>query len=136
MSKAESTYRKKLLILGAILGGLSVVLGAYGAHGLKPLISAENIAVFETGVRFQMYHGLLALIVGSLGFLNVKIYKSLFFLLLSGVILFSGSIYGLATNALTSFDFTKVALLTPLGGLLLISAWGVLIVSLLKIKAL
>lgn len=134
MNKAEHPYRKKLLILGAVLGGLSVIFGAYGAHGLKGLISAESIAVFETGVRFQMYHGLLALLIGGFGFLNVKIYKTLFFLILLGVLCFSGSIYGLATNALTSFDFTKIALLTPLGGLLLIISWVILIISLLKIK--
>lgn len=134
MTLQKQSYHRNLLLLGAILGFLAVIFGAYGAHGLKGSISAENIEIFETGVRFQMYHALFALIVGTLGFIPKKARNLIFYFLLFGVLLFSGSIYGLATNGLTSFDFTSIALFTPLGGLFLIVSWGLLIANLLKIK--
>ncbi len=134
MSVQKLIYNKKLLFLGAVLGFSGVIIGAYGAHGLKPIISSENLETFETGVRFQFYHALFALIVGSFNFLSKKALDYIYYLTLIGVIFFSGSIYGLATNDLSSFDFTQIGLITPLGGILLISAWGVLIFNIFKIK--
>lgn len=122
---------KQLLVAGSIFGFLGVVLGAFGAHGLETAISPQDIATFETGVKYQMYHALLLLLLASLP-LSRKAKKSLFFLLVGGVLLFSGSIYGLATNDLTGFDFKKIALVTPLGGTLLIVAWGTLIFNFIK----
>lgn len=122
---------KQLLVAGSIFGFLGVVLGAFGAHGLETAISPQDIATFETGVKYQMYHALLLLLLASLP-LSRKAKKSLFFLLVGGVLLFSGSIYGLATNDLTGFDFKKIALVTPLGGTLLIVAWGALIFNFIK----
>jgi uncharacterized membrane protein YgdD (TMEM256/DUF423 family) len=66
--------------------------------------------------------------------LSEKTKKTVLILLTVGVLFFSGSIYGLATNALTGFDFTKIALVTPIGGTLLIAGWGVLIVKFLQMK--
>lgn len=123
---------KKLLVLGAILGGLAVALGAFGAHGLKDLISAESIDVYETGVRYQMYHAFFLLFVGLAHSLDTKTKKILFYLVLFGVLLFSGSIYGLATNSLSSFDFKTIGFITPIGGLLLIFAWILLLIKFLK----
>jgi uncharacterized membrane protein YgdD (TMEM256/DUF423 family) len=125
---------KKVLALGAILGGLSVVFGAFGAHGLKSLISTESIVVFETGVRYQMYHAFFLLFVGTTKFLDAQSKNKLFYLILFGLLLFSGSIYGLATNSLTSFDFKIIGFLTPIGGLLLILAWILLLIKFLKNK--
>jgi uncharacterized membrane protein YgdD (TMEM256/DUF423 family) len=123
---------KKLLITGSILGLLSVILGAFGAHGLKALVSVENIQTFETGVRYQMYHALLLLFVGSNSLIEPKAKALIFYFTLIGIVFFSGSIYGLATNSLTSFDFTSIALITPVGGLLLILAWLILLINFLK----
>lgn len=134
MPVQKISYHRKLLLLGAVLGFLAVIIGAFGAHGLKGSISKENLQVFETGVKYQFYHALFALIVGSFGFIPKKAKNLIFYFLLFGIIFFSGSIYGLATNAMTPFDFTSLALLTPLGGLFLIMAWGLLIISLLKTK--
>lgn len=125
---------KKILVLGAIFGGLSVVFGAFGAHGLKDLVSAESVNVFETGVRYQMYHALLLLFIGNSKILSDKTKKALFILVLIGVLLFSGSIYGLSTNALTTFDFKVIGFVTPIGGLFLISAWFLLLIKFLKNK--
>ena len=125
---------KKILITASVLGMLSVVLGAFGAHGLKALISVESLQSFETGVRYQMYHALLLLFVGITSFISSKNKNIIFYLILIGIIFFSGSIYGLATNELTSFDFKAIALITPLGGLLLILSWIVLLISAIKSK--
>jgi uncharacterized membrane protein YgdD (TMEM256/DUF423 family) len=125
---------KKLLLLGTILGLLSVVLGAFGAHGLKALVSAEAVQSYETGVRYQMYHALLLLVVGSHNLVSSKSKTIIFYLVLSGIILFSGSIYGLATNTLTTFNFKLIAFVTPMGGLLLILSWVILLINILKIK--
>lgn len=125
---------RKILIAGAVLGVLSVVLGAFAAHGLKPLIAIESMHTFETGVRYQMYHAIFLLFVGSASIFNEKTKKTLFLLVVFGVLLFSGSIYGLATNILSSFDFKSIAFATPLGGLLLISAWVVMLVAFIRVK--
>lgn len=125
---------KNVLVLGAVLGGLSVVFGAFGAHGLKDLISEDSIRVFETGLRYQMYHALLLLCIGGTKILNEKTKQLLFYLVLIGVILFSGSIYGLSTNSLTQFDFKSIGFITPIGGLFLISAWVLLLIKFLKNK--
>ena len=125
---------KKILITASILGLLSVVFGAFGAHGLKALISVESLQTFETGVRYQMYHALLLLFVSLSTFISAKNKKIIFYLIVIGVLFFSGSIYGLATNELTSFDFKTIALITPVGGLLLILSWLVLLISVIKSK--
>ena len=114
---------KSVLITGAILGILSIVLGAFAAHGLKKVIPAESITTFETGVKYQMYHALLLLFVGSSSYVSLTYQKIVCYLVIAGVILFSGSIYMLATNVLTSFDFKKIGFVTPIGGVLLILSW-------------
>ncbi len=123
---------RKLVLLGALLGALAIILGAFGAHGLRTVLSENQLATFETGVRYQMYHALFLLFVASLGPMGKAAKTSILYLVLAGVLFFSGSIYLLATNGLSTFDFTKIALLTPLGGLLLIAAWGVLFVWALR----
>ncbi|MGY0391538.1 DUF423 domain-containing protein [Bizionia sp. KMM 8389] len=125
---------RKLISLGAILGLLAVVLGAFGAHGLKELVSAEQVATFETGVRYQMYHALFLLVVGNISALTEKAKRTIFYLVLGGVILFSGSIFALATNNLTSFNFKTIGFVTPIGGLLFIMAWSILLIKFLKNK--
>jgi len=125
---------KKILITASVFGLLSVIFGAFGAHGLKALISVESLQSFETGVRYQMYHALLLLFVGIASFISVKHKKIICYLILFGVLFFSGSIYGLATNELTTFDFKTIALITPVGGLLLILSWVVLLISIVKSK--
>lgn len=125
---------RKFLITGAIFGLLAVIIGAFGAHGLKPLLGEAAQNSFETGVKYQMYHALLFLLIGSFELEPFRYQKSIFFLLFFGVICFSGSIYLLATNNLTPLDFKRIALVTPLGGTLLIAGWTFLLVEFIKIK--
>jgi uncharacterized membrane protein YgdD (TMEM256/DUF423 family) len=114
---------KKLLGLGLILGGISIVLGAFASHGLENLISKDAIETFETGVRYQMYQALFLIGISFYKSLVSQQIRLIFWLNLIGIICFSGSIYGLATNELSSFDFKTIALVTPLGGLMLIMVW-------------
>ncbi|MDX1272298.1 DUF423 domain-containing protein [Bizionia paragorgiae] len=125
---------RKLFISASVLGVIAVIVGAFAAHGLKPLISFEAMQSFETGVRYQMYHAFLLLFVGLSATLPETVKKGILYLVLLGVVLFSGSIYGLATDTLTSFNFKSIALVTPVGGLLLISAWIVMLISFVRIK--
>lgn len=125
---------RTILIMASLIGVLSIIIGAFGAHGLKDLITLEAQATFETGVRYQMYHALFLLFVGSTDLLTPKLKKIIFYLTVFGVLFFSGSIYGLATNILTSFDFKTIGFITPVGGLLFVLAWGIMFANFIKNK--
>ena len=118
---------RKIISTGAVLGMIAIILGAFGAHALKKVLSMEELSTFETGVRYQMYHALFLIFIGIINELSQKTKKIIYNLVVFGVLLFSGSIYVLATNSLTSFDFKVIGFITPIGGLLLILAWGVLL---------
>jgi uncharacterized membrane protein YgdD (TMEM256/DUF423 family) len=125
---------KKIISTGAIFGMLAIILGAFGAHALKKILSVEELNTFETGVKYQMYHALFLLFIGLATALSEKAKKTIYYLVVTGVLFFSGSIYLLATNSQTSFDFKVIGFVTPIGGLLLILAWAILLVNLLKKK--
>ncbi len=125
---------KSILVAGTILGILGIVLGAFGAHGLEKLVDADAVNTFETGVRYQIYHAFFLLIVGGTSFVDLKTKKIVFYLVIIGVLFFSGSIYGLATNELSSFDFKTIAMITPVGGLLLILSWVMVLIGIIKNK--
>ena len=126
---------KIILVTASILGMLAIILGAFASHGLKSIISVESLQTFETGVRYQMYHAIVLLFIGMTPFFNEKTKKLLFYLIVIGVLLFSGSIYGLATNELTAFNFKTIGFVTPIGGLLLILSWAIMLLKFLKIKS-
>ncbi|MCL4119456.1 UNVERIFIED_CONTAM: hypothetical protein GTU68_044612 [Idotea baltica] len=117
---------KTIFLTGILFGVLAIIFGAFGAHGLENKITPEAIQTFDTGVKYQMYHALFLLILGSLKQLPEKNKKWIFYLVVFGILLFSFSIYLLATNILTTFDFKTIGFVTPIGGLLLIVAWCLL----------
>ncbi|RZN84192.1 MAG: DUF423 domain-containing protein [Winogradskyella sp.] len=125
---------KKLLITGSVLGIIAITLGAFAAHGLEKLIDEKAIQSFETGVRYQMYHAFFLLILGVTSFIKEKAKYDILILVSIGVVFFSFSIYALATNSLSTFDFKTIAFITPIGGLLLILAWVLLLINILKTK--
>ncbi len=125
---------KTILITGLIIGLLAVLLGAFGAHGLKRFIGPNELNTFETGIKYQMYHALFLILLSMLPDIANGTRNIVFYLVVVGLILFSGSIYFLATNALTSFDFKKIGFITPIGGTLLIVAWAYLAFSFLTKK--
>jgi len=123
---------KKIFSIGVLFGLIAVVLGAFGAHGLQNLVETKAVESFKTGVTYQMYHAFFLMILASTKQLPVARKKLVFYLIVIGTLLFSVSIYLLATNSLTVFDFKRIALITPLGGTVLISGWLVLAVNAYK----
>lgn len=118
--------------LGAVLGGVAVALGAFAAHGLRNQLSDRALAIFETGVRYQMYHA-LALLLVSLWLSRAEAGRSLLtgagVAYLIGVLLFSGSLYGLSLS-----NIKLLGAIAPLGGVAFIVGWGCLAAAALTIK--
>lgn len=116
---------RTFLLIGSILGFLGVVSGAFGAHALRNRLSPEMLAVFETAVRYQMYHAFALLIVsaaiGRIGDAAWLIMAGWFFF--AGILLFSGSLYALAVT-----NIGILGALTPVGGLLFLIGWACLII--------
>jgi uncharacterized membrane protein YgdD (TMEM256/DUF423 family) len=116
---------KKFIAIGALLAGTAVVLGAFAAHRLKAVVTVESLAVFETGVRYQMYHALAIIIVGILYKENnskTLLLAGKFFII--GILIFSGSLYLLtALKTMEANNFLWVGAVTPLGGVAFITGW-------------
>lgn len=122
------------LIFGAVYGLLSVVLGAFGAHALKKIISVEKLQSFETGVRYQMYAALFLLIVGYILKFETSSEKWISMLMIVGAFLFSVSIYFLSISEAWNTNLKILGPITPIGGLLMIISWGMLIFYFAKTK--
>lgn len=113
---------RMFLVIGAILAGLSIAAGAFGAHALKAILTPEMLTVFETGARYQMYHALALIVVGlSLQNYACPIFRKAGVAFLVGVVLFSGSLYALALSGIRG-----LGALTPLGGVAFLIGWGLL----------
>lgn len=119
------------LTIAAILGGLSVMAGAFGAHALSGKISERAIEIFETGARYQMYHALALLLLGVL-LKNTPSPQPLITIagiaFIVGVAIFSGSLYALSLTGIK-----VLGAITPLGGVALIAGWGCLAIATLKL---
>jgi uncharacterized membrane protein YgdD (TMEM256/DUF423 family) len=126
---------KKILSAAGFFGMTAIILGAFGAHALKKVLTIDQLATFETGVKYQMYHALFLLFLGLNSHLSFKTKKTILALTIVGVIFFSGSIYLLATDSLNAFNFKVIGFITPIGGLLLILAWSILMIHFLKKKS-
>jgi uncharacterized membrane protein YgdD (TMEM256/DUF423 family) len=114
---------RTFMLVGAVFGFLGVALGAFGAHGLKNRLSPEMLAVFETGVRYHMYHVFALLIVaaaiGHIG--NARLLTIAGWSFITGILIFSGSLYALA---LTGTGI--LGAITPIGGLAFLIGWACL----------
>jgi len=114
---------KSFLALGSIFGSLAIVVGAFGAHSLKKIVSSDALAVFQTGVQYQMYHALALLITGILHErLPNKWIKWAGYLFCVGIIFFSGSLYVIGLSNENAVPVI-VGILTPVGGLVFIAGW-------------
>ena len=125
----------KIITIAAFFGMTAIILGAFGAHALKKVLNVDQLATFETGVKYQMYHALFLLFIGLNAHMAEKIKKTILNLTILGVIFFSGSIYLLATDSLNTFNFKVIGFITPIGGLLLIGSWGIVMWNFFKKKA-
>ncbi len=128
--------KKSILIKGSILGGLAIIFGAFGAHALKAILTTEQLASFETGVRYQMYHALVLILLFVITLkINHVFFNRAAQFIFWGVLLFSGSIYLLTLKNMLGIEFLKyVAPITPIGGGLLIVGWAFILLGALKIK--
>jgi uncharacterized membrane protein YgdD (TMEM256/DUF423 family) len=116
---------KNFLLIGGVAGLLGVGLGAFGAHGLRGRLSPEMLAVFETAVRYQMYHALALLLTALiLGRMDGWLIRTAGWAFTAGILLFSGSLYVLALSGITTFGA-----ITPLGGLAFLVGWGCLVIA-------
>ena len=116
---------RTFLLIGALAGFLAVAFGAFGAHALRSRLSPEMLAVFETGVRYQMYHALALLLVATIiprlgGWLVI----TSGWLFTAGIVLFSGSLYLLALTGVT-----VLGAITPIGGLAFLAGWACLAIT-------
>ena len=109
---------KTLFILGASLAGLAVILGAFGAHGLKSMVTPERLLVFETGVRYHFFHAFAILIVGWMVNQGMVSFSPAGWLFFAGIIIFSGSLYILVLT-----DTAWLGAITPIGGVAMIAGW-------------
>jgi uncharacterized membrane protein YgdD (TMEM256/DUF423 family) len=125
---------KGFLQAACILGALSVGLGAFAAHGLKNYISNNAIAIFETGVRYQFYH-VFALLAVAILYKDFKGVKTAGWLFISGMLLFSGSLYFLSViQGMVQPGYRWVGAITPFGGILFIAGWLWIFAAILKNK--
>ena len=115
----------------SVLCGIAVVLGAFGAHALKERLTPELLATFETGVRYQFYHGLALLLLGIIvGSDPGKFFRFAGFSFIGGVIFFSGSLYTMCLlNTMGVTDYKWLGPVTPLGGLCFITGWVFLLLG-------
>ncbi|WP_285009059.1 DUF423 domain-containing protein [Pedobacter faecalis] len=126
---------KQILVAASLLGALSVVLGAFGAHGLRSLISEAELATWAKAVEYQFYHTLVLLFLSKSGNRSTLV-RWCYRCFVSGIVLFSGSLYLLATRSATGFAFASyLGPVTPIGGVLLIVGWLMLFLSALKTSA-
>lgn len=122
------------LIIGGIYGLLSVILGAFGAHAFKKILSIERLESFETGVRYQIYAAFFLLIVGYILKFETTSEKWISILMIVGTFLFSVSIYFLAFQDYLGINLKFLGPITPLGGLFMIISWAMLIWYFAKTK--
>ena len=121
---------KKSLVIGTALLAIAVLIGAFGAHGLKNLVEADKLVTFETGVRYHFYHGFGIIILGLIqqNFQSLKLNVSLYAFFV-GTLLFSFNCYFYVLSGMKIF-----AMIVPLGGLMFVLGWIVLMVKLIKLR--
>lgn len=122
---------KKIIVIASFSGALAVILGAFGAHALKNSLTPDQLNSFETGIRYQIIHSLLLLIVVIIPVLSISHKQLIAKFLMSGILCFSGSIYMLSLGVIPS---KYIWFVTPIGGLLLIISWVLTGVYALKTK--
>jgi uncharacterized membrane protein YgdD (TMEM256/DUF423 family) len=121
---------KNILSFAAISGFLCVAFGAFGAHGLKPLLTPSLLATFETAVRYQFYHSLALVLLVVLYQLNPnkQLLRSAYFFI-AGIVLFSGSLYGLVFTSIGAEPWRWLGPVTPMGGISFMIGWVFLVLS-------
>ena len=115
----------KNFVITCFLGMMAIILGAFGAHALKELLSSEELSSFNTAVQYQMYHVIVLLFVNGYAAFSIKQKNTISWLFFFGIFLFSGSIYVIQLTPVTA---KSIWFVTPLGGLFFILGWGFMLV--------
>ncbi len=114
------TMTTRMLGIGALMAGIGVAAGAFGAHGLRPILSEKMMTVFETGVRYHLVHALAMLLAGlSARWWSSQIFMKAGWCFFLGIVIFAGSLYALALTGIR-----MLGILTPLGGVAFLLGWG------------
>ncbi|WP_131537331.1 DUF423 domain-containing protein [Pedobacter nototheniae] len=126
---------KRIILTASFFGAVAVLLGAFGAHGLKNLIDAPSIEIWQKGVEYQFYHTFALLYLSTFARYRNKLINIAYFCFTFGIILFSGSLYLLATRSILNLSFTNlIGPVTPIGGLLFVLGWIMLFFAAIKDK--
>ena len=116
-----NTSGRTWIVLGGLFGGLAVITGAFGAHGLEKMLTADQLETYEVAVRYQMYHALALVLVGLLATRPSRLLSLAGSMFVLGILLFSGLLYALVFTGLT-----RLGMIVPLGGLAFIAGWFLL----------
>lgn len=114
-----------IIVTGSLFGMLSVILGAFGAHALKKIVTTQQLQSFEVGVKYQMYHAIVLLLLGF----NSNALNLTYWCFVIGIVLFSFSIYGLVLSEAKGKKLRFLGPITPIGGLLLVIGWLSLLIN-------
>lgn len=120
---------KQIIVTASLLGMLAVITGAFGAHGLKAVLSAAQLEVWHTAVQYNFYHVFALLFLSTLKGPKSKLISAAYYFFTFGIVFFSGSLYLLSCRSIIGWDWLIVmGPITPLGGLLFILGWLMLAV--------
>ena len=126
---------KRIILTASFFGAIAVLLGAFGAHGLKNSIDASSLAIWQKGVEYQFYHTFALLYLSSFARYRNKLINIAYFCFTFGIVLFSGSLYLLATRNILNLGFAEfIGPITPIGGLLFVLGWIMLFFAAFKDK--
>ncbi len=126
--------KQTVLIIGSIYGMLSIILGAFGAHAFRSILAVDKLESFEVGVRYQMYHAIVLLVLGFFLSFETSIERWSAWSIIIGTFLFSVSIYFLAFADYWNINLKFLGPITPLGGFFMIIGWVLLIIYFVKAK--
>jgi uncharacterized membrane protein YgdD (TMEM256/DUF423 family) len=119
---------KSFIILGSVLTGIAIIIGAFGSHAIKTKVLPEDLAIFETGIKYHFYHSLGLIIIGILGFhYPHEVVQSSGKLFILGILIFSGSLYLLVLT-----NLRWLGAITPIGGFCFIMGWFILAYNIYK----
>ncbi len=126
--------QNKLMAIACLLLGVSVALGAFGAHGLKAMVSPQRVESFRTGVQYQFYHSLALALVALIGqWVENRAWRTSIWCFAIGILFFSGSLYGFAIYEATGTEGGRwLGPITPIGGLFFMGGWVALAMSVWK----
>lgn len=124
---------RRIILTASFFGAIAVIFGAFGAHSLKNVLSADALAIWTKGIEYQFYHTFALLFLSTFARFRTKLVDLSYFCFTIGIVFFSGSLYLLATRQILHLNFVNfIGPITPVGGLLLAAGWIILFFAALK----